>query len=245
VRDFNRRRLAAARSHNASKEELSGSKQRLKEIEEELRQITLAPETTKGEEREERYARALRLRAMRDDFQREFPIEQPPRANNLLLALVMTVASFMLCAFCAGGGYLAVNLVNQKPDPVSTANAFWNAMVQGNYSVARTSFFSPVLREQLPLDTFANEASVVDKEFGQITAFVLIKQSGDFQSSGSLTYTITRGTSIKYQVVLQMLLFHNSWGVSDLGNALDPHSANPRITPVATASPSASSTSGP
>jgi hypothetical protein len=251
VREFNRRRLAEAKSHNASKDDLAGARQRVKEIEEELRQITLTPETTKGEERDQRYARVLRLRAMRDDFQSAFPIEQPSRANNLVLALVMTVASFMLCAFCAGSAYLGVHLVNQQPDPVSIANGFWAAMVQGDYSAARTGFFSPVLREQLTLDTFTNQAAKVDKQYGQVTNYTLVKESGDLKSSASLTYTITRsnaGNAVTYKVILQLTTFHGAWGVSDLGNTLDPHAGGApaaTVTATAAAGPSPSATSGP
>ena len=205
------------------------------------------PETTQGEERENRYARVLRLRAMRDEFQAMFPIEQPSRASNLVLALVMTVASFLLCAFCAGGTFLVVNLINQQPDPVTTANAFWSAMEQANYATVRTNFFSPVLREQLPLDIFTNSATTIDKQFGVISDAILIKQSGNFTSTGSFTYTITRGNAVKYQVTIQMANFHNTWGVSDLGNTLDPAAAGvptPRPSPSAGASPSASATAG-
>jgi hypothetical protein len=246
VREIERRRVAAAKSRHASKEELRDAKQRIKEIEEELRQIALLPETKEGEERELRYARVLRLRGMRDDFQRQFPIEQPSRASNMLLALVMAVASFMLCAFCAGGGYLAVSLVNQKPDPVNTANAFWDSLESGNYSIARTSYFSPTLREQLPLDSFIAKAQKADKTFGAVSNYALVKQTGDFKQAGTLVYSITRGAKVKYTVTLQLMMFRNSWGVSDVGAALDPTqagvkdpnaNATPTDTPTDTATP--------
>ena len=66
VRDLNRRRVARAKSHKASPRELREAKVRLKEIEEELRTVPLAPETKRGEDRERRYTRILRLRALRE-----------------------------------------------------------------------------------------------------------------------------------------------------------------------------------
>jgi hypothetical protein len=239
-----RRRIAAAKSRNASKEELRDAKQRIKEIEEELRQIALLPETKEGEERERRYTRVLRLRAMRDAFQQQFPIEQPSRASNMLLALVMAVASFMLCAFCAGGSYLAVSLVNQKPDPVSTANAFWDSLETASYSAARTSYFSPTLREQLPLDTFIAQAKKADTSFGAVTGYTLVKQTGDFKQAGSLLYTVTRANNVKYTVTLQVTIFRNSWGLNDLGAAINPTQAGVK-DPNATATPTDTPTDTP
>jgi hypothetical protein len=230
--------MAAARSRHASKEELAEAKQRLKEIEEELKQIQLQPETKMGEEREMRYARVLRLRAMRDEFQSQFPIEQPSRASNLVLALVMTVASFMLCAFCAAGGYVAIHVFNQKPSPVDTVNAFMNAMESSNYSTAWQIDFSPTLREQLTLDSFEQQAKKADTTYGTITGYALAKQTGDFQQTGTYTFTITR-TKATYTVVIQMLLFHNSWGISDLGNTVNPVAAG--VGGGATATPTGTS----
>ena len=82
MRDLNRRRIAKAKSHKASPRELREAKIRLKEIEEELRTVPLAPETKRGEDRERRYTRILRLRALREDFEQRFPMrmltcEQP------------------------------------------------------------------------------------------------------------------------------------------------------------------------
>ncbi|HLY31902.1 MAG TPA: hypothetical protein VKQ36_12805, partial [Ktedonobacterales bacterium] len=94
MREITRTRLAAqAKSHRATPEELREARERMKEIEAELTQIELLPETKNGEEREQRYERVLRLREMRDDFERRFPIRQPRQPNSLTLALVMTVAS--------------------------------------------------------------------------------------------------------------------------------------------------------
>ncbi|MBF6589232.1 MAG: hypothetical protein IVW57_01720 [Ktedonobacterales bacterium] len=244
MRELNRRRVtAAAKSHHASKDELREARQRLKDIESELRQIELLPETKHGEVRAMRYERVLRLRAMRDEFQSMFPIEQPSRASNALLALVMTVASLALCGFLIGGGYLALNLINQKPDPVNTANSFWDQMKQGNYPTARASFFSPTLREQLPLENFIASAHQADVQFGPITSYVFVKQSGDFNQTGTITYSITRGTRVKYTVTLSMVLFRNAWGISDLNAAVAPTQAGvPAPKPSPTSVPTATST---
>ena len=39
----------------------------------------------------------------------------------MMLALVMTIGSFLTCAFCAGGFYFAYNALNYNPGPSATA----------------------------------------------------------------------------------------------------------------------------
>src|SRR5215472_6713381 len=109
MRDRARQRaMAEARSHRASAEELRDAGKRVKELEQELlTSIQLQPETRQGEDRRERYSRLLRLRALRDNFTSMRPLEAD-HPNAFLLAIVMTVASLMLCGFCAGGALVGL-----------------------------------------------------------------------------------------------------------------------------------------
>src|SRR5215469_7329912 len=104
MRDRARQRaLAGAKSRRATSEELRDAAKRVKEIEGELLQIDLQPETRWGESRLARYQRVLRLRSMRQHFQAVRPLDTSDQPNGALLALAMTVMTVLLCAFCAGG----------------------------------------------------------------------------------------------------------------------------------------------
>lgn len=237
---MNRRRLVKARSLGASKDDLRDAKERLKEIEAELRQTELLPETKRGEEREMRYERILRLRAMRDEFLGASPLREERRINSAALALIMTVAAFLLCAFCAAGSFAGLRLLNQKPDPTTTADAFWTQMEQQNYSAAHATNFSSTLRLQLPYDQFARAAQLADAQFGNVTKAVFVKQSGDFNQTGTLTYSVTRGVKIVYTTTLTLTLRLNAWGISDLGATVTPTEAGVKApTPTPTDTPTA------
>src|SRR6185312_13838831 len=133
VREFNRRQMAAAKSRRATPAELREARERLKEIDTELQQTELLPETKNGEEREQRYERVLRLRAMRDEFARKVPPLKPNHPNSVLLSLVMIIGSFLLCSVCGGGSFFMLRLVTQKPDPTVTSSGFWDDMMAQNY----------------------------------------------------------------------------------------------------------------
>ncbi len=243
MRDFTRRQMAQAKSRRATPEELREARERLKEIDAELAQMELAPETTKGEERELRYERILRLRAMRDDFVRQYPIEEPRRLNGVVLAVVMTVASFLLCVFCAGGVYGAYSLVNQKPDPTATADAFWTSMEQQDYAGVHENYLSPNLRFEQAQQQFVVQARQADDNYGNVTNYTLISKSGDMTQTETLTYSVTRGNKATYKVVLVLTQHSGVWGVNDLGAALNPQSAGlPAPSPTAQPSPTASDT---
>ncbi len=218
-----RRRISPAELRDAST--------RYKEIQGELSQIGLAPETRNGEDRLDRYDRELRLRAMREDFQAsaQTPLPRPQR-TGVMLALVMTVASFLLCAFCAGGTYFGLVLLNTRPDPQSVADSFWNAMQARDYATAHDNYLSPVLRFQLSVDEFARQAQIADANDGVIQRVTPIADSktravvGNTQAS--LPYQVTRaGTAGKpYVATITLLLVvsQNSWGISDIGPLLSP-----------------------
>ena len=241
VRDLNRRRVARAKSHKASPRELREAKVRLKEIEEELRTVPLAPETKRGEDRERRYTRILRLRALREDFEQRFPYDKRPHANSLMLSLVMFVSAFAVCACLAGtvvGGY---NLLTAKPDPAGTGGVFWDSVTSQDYGTVHDSYLSPTLRVQQKTDTFVLSARQADTDYGPVTNAVLTKkQVNSSNDVAALTYTVTRGTSTTYPVTLTLTIFNNVWGINDLGATFQPNQAGvPAPSPTPTESPTA------
>jgi hypothetical protein len=241
VRDLNRRRIAKAKSHKASPKELREAKERLKEIEEELRTVPLAPETKRGEDRERRYTRVLRLRALREDFEQRFPYDKRPHANSLMLSLVMFVSAFAVCACMAGsvvGGY---NLLTAKPDPVGTGGVFWDSITSQDYATAHDSYLSPTLRVQQKTDTFVLTARQTDTDYGPVNNVTFVKkQVNSSNDVAQLSYTITRGASTTYPVTLTLTLFNNVWGINDLGATFQPTEAGvPAVTPSVSPSPTA------
>src|SRR5215469_12049083 len=85
MRDRARQRaLASAKSRRATPGELREAGKRLKELEQELQQLQLLPETKHGEEREQRYERLLRIRGMREEFQGDRPLEETTPSKSLL-----------------------------------------------------------------------------------------------------------------------------------------------------------------
>lgn len=240
VHDMNRRRVAEARSRRASKGELREARLRLKEIDEELRQIELLPETKAGEERELRYQRVLRLRAMRDEFQAQFPARPTSQGHSILISLVMTIASLALCAFCVGSGYVGLTFLNQKPDPTTTADGFWQAMSSQQYTKVHETYFSSILRTQLLTDSFVTESQQADQQYGPITAATLETESGDLKTAETLTYSVHRGKTV-YNVTLKMQMHLNAWTITDLGAAIAPSEAG-APTPTPPPAPTADTT---
>jgi hypothetical protein len=243
MRDRARQRaMAEAKSHRASPEELREASKRLKEIEDELSQRDLLPETKQGEERERRYARLLRIRSLRDEFQSERPLEELNASRSLLLAIVMTVASFLLCAGCAGGAFFALQLANQKPDPTVTTANFWDNMEHQQYAQIHNSELSPTLRVRNDESTFVSQANQADKDYGQVASAVATGQAGDMTKTAQLTYAVTRGNHT-YNVTLTLSTHSGTWGIDDLGAAIDPSSAGvPSPTPTLTPSESPTTT---
>ena len=235
MRDRARQRaMAEAKSHRASPEELREASKRLKEIEDELRQRDLLPETKQGEERERRYARLLRIRSLRDEFQSERPLEEPNAPRSLLLAIVMTIASFLLCAGCAGGAFFALQLANQKPDPTVTTANFWDNMEHQQYAEIHNSELSPTLRVRYDESTFVSQSNQADTDYGKVTSAVATGRAGDMTKTAQFTYAVTRGNHT-YTVTLALSTHSGTWGIDDLGAAIDPASAGvPTPTPTAT-----------
>ena len=242
MRDRVRQRaLAGAKSRRATPEELRDASKRLKELEQELRQIELSPETKNGEERELRYQRLLRIRGMREDFQGDRPLEDTSPSRSLMLAAVMVVATVLLVVSCVGGGIAALALVNQKPDPTATTSTFWDDMINQKYVDIHDNLLSPTLRVQYDQNTFVTLAQQADDNFGTVTNAVQTSESEDQQQqTAQLTYSVTRG-SHTYTVTLALVLHANSWGINGLGAAIDPtvaglHAPTPTpTTPSATA----------
>ncbi len=219
MRDRARQRaMAEAKSHRASPEELREASKRLKE----------------GEERERRYARLLRIRSLRDEFQSERPLEEPNAPRSLLLAIVMTIASFLLCAGCAGGAFFALQLANQKPDPTVTTANFWDNMEHQQYAEIHNSELSPTLRVRYDESTFVSQANQADTDYGKVTSAVATGRAGDMTKTAQFTYAVTRGNHT-YTVTLALSTHSGTWGIDDLGAAIDPASAGvPTPTPTAT-----------
>jgi hypothetical protein len=232
--------MAEAKSHRATAEELRDAGKRVKELEQELlTTIQLQPETKQGEDRGRRYSRLLRLRALRDDFTSERPLEAD-HPSGFILAIVMTVAAFMLCGFCAGGALLGLQVLNFKPSAIDTATAFWQNVEQQNYSVIHSNYLSPTLRVVYDdPSVFTAMAKSSDTYYGPVTNYTLIQDINNSAQQATLTYSVTRGTSKKYQATLVLILYAGSWGVNDLGSSLDP-SENGSLPPPPTPSPSPS-----
>jgi hypothetical protein len=244
MRDRTRQRLLAqAKSRRATREELAEAGKRVKELEQELLSLELLPETKHGEERTQRYSRLLRLRAMREDFQSIRPLEEPNRPNGMLLAVVMTVAAFMLCSACAVGAFAGLQFLHQKPDPMATASGFWYDMENHQYIDLHTNYLSPTLRVQYDVNQFLALANQADQEFGYVTNAVLIKQTGDPTTQVQLTYAVTRSNHVTYDATLTLTLHANTWGVDDLGASVDPTKAG--LQAPATPTPAATPTSTP
>ena len=187
MRDRARQRaLAEAKSHRATAEELRDAGKRVKELEQELlTTIQIQPETTQGEERRQRYSRLLRIRAMRDEFTRGRPLEAD-HPNGLLLAVIMGVAAFMLCGFCAGGTLVGLQVLTYKPSPLATGSAFWQDVEQQNYPFITSSLLSPTLRVEYNDPTkFEDMAHQADSYYGPVTSFTLIGEGGDMTESAS------------------------------------------------------------
>ena len=248
VREFNRRQMAAARSRRATPEELREARERLKEIEAELQRTELLPETKNGEEREQRYERILRLRAMRDEFARKVPPQKPHHANGILLSLFMLVGSVVICAVCAGGSFFALRFVTQKPDPTATSNGFWDDMKAQDYVDLHENLLYPTLRVQRSTDVFVSDARATDALYGKVTNAQLVSVPGDATQveNVKITYAVTRGNNVRYNVTLTLQLHTNTWGISDFGSTFAPSGPGvPNIQPTPTPNPEESPTATP
>ncbi|HEX8982317.1 MAG TPA: hypothetical protein VF792_06090 [Ktedonobacterales bacterium] len=249
MRDINRARMsAAAKSRRATPEELREAQSRIKEIDAELRQLELQPETRNGEEREARYERVLRLRAMRDDFESRFPVRAPAQPNSLMLALIMTIGSFLTCAFCAGGSYFAFNALNYNPGPTAIGSTFWSDAETQAYQDIYVNVLGTNLRIQFVQAQFVGDATQADKDYGPVTKADLVGPASDQKATTqTLTYNVTRmkpgGKPITYKTKLVLTQNGNSWSVTDIGAAIYPTEAGvpavnqPTPTPTDTPSP--------
>jgi hypothetical protein len=236
-----RRVLAEAQSHRATPEDLRDASKRLKELEQEMLELPLTEEAKQGEPRERRYARLLRLRAMREDFVGDRPIvgDHP---NGLVLSLVMTIASFMICAFCAGSLVFGIQFLNQKPNPADTAAAFWGAVESQNYSQIYSTYLSSTQRVASRPEDFVAGAAQADSDFGVVTAFLQTKQAVVSGQQASVEYQVTRGQNhkVSYTCTLILVLRGGSWYVDDTNSAFAPSLAGvptptPHPSPTATA----------
>jgi len=242
VREFNRREMAAAKSRRATPAELREARERLKEIDAELQQMELLPETKNGEEREQRYERVLRLRAMRDEFARKVPPLKANHPNGILLSLFMIVASVLVCGVCGGGSFYLLRYITQKPDPTATSSGFWDDMKAQNYIDLHENLLTSILRVQRNSDVFVTDAKTADDLYGKVTDAQLIGVPDNASQSNDvkLTYTVTRGSKVKYNVTLelQFISASNSWGVSDFGDTFSPTGPGvPNIQPTPTINP--------
>jgi len=156
----------------------------------------------------------------------------------------MTVASLMLCGFCAGGALVGLQVLNFRPNPIDTATAFWQSVEQQDYSLIHSQYLSPTLRVvwDNPGD-FATMAEASDSYYGRVTNYALTKQSVS-DAQATLTYRVTRDKV--YNATLILVLHAGSWGVDDLGSSLDPSVGYPEPgslpPPPPTPSPSPNAT---
>lgn len=224
MRDVNRRR--------ASPGELREASQRYKELQDELRQMDLTSEARHGEERLDRYERELRLQAMREEFQAGAETQLPTQQGGMKLALVMTVASFLLCSFCAGGTYFGLTLLTQKPSMQSVADGFWTSMEQKDYATAHDTYFSPTLKVQLSIDQFTTQANAADTQYGAVVSAALVNQEVG-KTTALLTYNVQRGRKPAYPVSITLESVQGNWGISDYGSTLSPPSVPAAWAPSA------------
>lgn len=242
MRERTRRRVVAeAKSHRATPEELREAPKRVKELEQELLDVPLTEEAKQGESREHRYARLLRLRAMREDFASVRPPILGDHANGLVLSVVMTIASFLLCTFCAGGVYVGLLLLNQKPNPTDTGAAFWQTVEARNYDQVQ-GLLSPTERVTIK-DNLVTAASDADENFGFVTNAVIVGQPTVTTQSATIQYDVTRGSKVHYKCTLRLVLRGGTWQVDDVGATFDPVLAGlPAPNPTAAPSPSPTNT---
>ena len=249
MRDITRARMSAvAKSRRASAKDLREAQERIKEIDAELRQIELQPETRQGEEREARYQRVLRLRQMRSEFESRYPVHEAQRPNSVLLALVMTVGSFLVCAFCAGGFYFAYTALNFNPGPTATAATFWSDAQSQSYQDIYLNVLATNLRLQMVQTQFIQDARQADTDYGPVTNAVLKSQAVDSKTNAtSLTYVVTRQKNgkkpVTYNVTLVLMESNNSWSVTDFGASIYPTEAG--APAVNSATPASTKAKGP
>lgn len=243
---------AAAKSRRASPRELREAQARIKEIDAELRQLELQPETKQGEDREARYERVLRLRQMRDEFESRYPIRAPRQPNSLMLALVMVVGSFLTCAFCAGGFYFAFTALNFNPGPSATATSFWSDVQSQSYQDIYLNLLATNVRLQFVQAQFIQDAQRADTEYGPVTNVVLVPQSQSQQqqqqTSATYVYNVTRqkkgGKPVTYKVTITLAQSNNSWSVTDVGASIFPTEAGVKPVETPTAAPTVTATAG-
>ena len=240
MREFNRRQMAAARSRRATPAELREARERLKEIDAELQQMELLPETKNGEEREQRYERVLRLRAMRDEFARKVPPLKANHPNSILLSLFMIIGSFLICGGCAGGSFYMLRLITQKPDPTATSSSFWDDMKSQSYFDIHENLLTSTLRVQRTPDVFVSDGKAADDAYGKVTGATLISVPDNATQADDvkLTYSVTRGSSVKYNVTIELQWRAPSWGIADFGDTFAPNGPGvPNIQPTPTVNP--------
>jgi hypothetical protein len=226
VRDINRSRMAAAaKSRRATPEELREARNRVKEIDAELRQLDLSPVTKRGEDREQRYERVLRLRQMREQFVSQYPALEQRSMNSLVLAGAMAIMSLLTVVFCAGGFYFAYSALTFNPGPDSVVTSFWADVQAQNYQDAYSNMLSSTLRGGINLQQFLSDAQQADTDYGPVTDVALLSKSGD-TSNAKWVYKVTRkkkGESpIIYNATIQLAVQGNTWDISDLGASIYP-----------------------
>jgi hypothetical protein len=229
MRDFNAGRGDVSIGRGTSPEDLRDASARLKEIQEELLQMELAPETTHGEDRLDRYEREMRLRYMREEFQASTDVQIPQPRNTALLALVMTVASFLMCAFCAGGTYFGLQLLSQTPSPQTTSDGFWQSVEAADYSTAHDSYLAPSLTVAQNVEQFTTVAQQADTSYGKVISAKMVSTQMSGTTEAIITYSVvragTKGHQITYSVAITLTLKQNSWSIADYANAFTPPSS--------------------
>ena len=227
MRDINRSRMAAtAKSRRATPEELRDARNRIKEIDAELRSLELTPETKRGEDREQRYERVLRLRQMRSEFTSRFPTLEQRGGNSLVLAAAMTIMTILTCAFCSGGFYFAYNALTFNPGPTAVASSFWSDLHSQGYQDAYNNMLSATLRGQIPQTQFLSDAQQADSDYGIVISATYVSESGNLTSSAKLVYKVIRQKSgqkpVTYNATISMATQVNTWTITDLGASIYP-----------------------
>jgi hypothetical protein len=241
MRDFDPGRSEPSIGRGTPPEDLREATIRFKETQEELRQMEFAPETKRGEDRLDRYEREVRLRSMREDFQAGAESQIPRPRNTAFLALVMTVASFLMCAFCAGGTFFGLQLLGQAPNPQTSSDGFWQSVKGADYTTAHDSYLSPGLAGTQNVQQFSQIAQQADTKYGKVTSANVLTTQMNGRTEALITYTVVRaggtsGSNKSYPVVITLELRQNAWSISDYGNAFSPSASSiPSERPLARA----------
>jgi hypothetical protein len=171
-----------------------------------------------GESREERYARAQRLKAQRRELDRRsrYPMARRIKKSPITILAFIGI-SIMLCVISFFGGTLITNLVDQSQSPTQVANQFWSDIVRQDYGEAYNYLSA---RNDRNTQNFAEDANNADKALGAVKN---ASPSGD-ANGNTQTWQIKRKGGNKegpreYNILLRFTYNRTAktWQIEDYG----------------------------